>query len=1169
MAEELTIQQRTAVYNRGGSILVSAAAGSGKTKVLVDRILSYLTDPVDPANLDEFLIITYTKAAASELRGKIADKLTERIAQNPANKHLQKQMQRLYLTKISTVHSFCSDILREYAYKLDIPADFRMAEETECLQLQLRVIEQILDNAYDNIENDPDLRAFVDTQGLGRNDRLLPAIIIKVYNSAKCHLNPQKWLQWCLDSTDNQHHTDVGQTDWGKHLIDDLHLYLDLHVQALTNCLQMLSGAEGMEKVHALLSEDLMKLKALQACVTWDQLHTHGKITWTDFPRKYSDKELAAKVKAVRDTYKEDIKRKLLSFTNSSQQVFADLEQTGASARGLISMVNKFSQEYDKLKKSLRVMDFSDLEHKTLELLLGKSRSAATVAAKEISQRFRQIMVDEYQDSNEVQDAIFSVLTQDKHNCFMVGDVKQSIYQFRLADPKIFLHKYETYKNADEACDGEPRKVLLSNNFRSADQVISAVNDVFETCMSEKVGGLVYGEDERLWEGVPQEKQSEPEVELYGIEADEDTYEEESAFVAERICQLLDGNHTVRDKNGFRPITADDIVILLRSPGSVGADFCHALQERGIRYTMGGSSDLLQTEEVGVLHALLQTISNPLQDIPLCAVLSSRLFCFTADELAFIRQQHGASSFYKSLCACETPKAKAFLEQLADFRQHSRLYSTSQLIEYVFSKTSMDSIYASTEDGVERLANLQTFCQFAASVENTGEKDLEHFLEQLEALSEKGMVVTSDKKPPNCVTVMSIHKSKGLEFPVVFLCALSRKFNHQNAQEQVLCDAKLGIGLAYVDAQKGIRYPSVAKKAIANKIKSDGISEEMRVLYVAMTRAKDRLIMTYASNGLQKTLTDIALRMDISHRLLLTANVSCPGKWILQTAMRRTEAGELHNLGGRPECCSVSEVPWLIRTVNVKFTSDSEEQLSESNQSVDPEIIQNIGKYLDVTYDHTLAVKAPSKLTATQLKGRSKDQEVSQHTGYRTVTNHHFRKPSFVSPAKDAKAIGTAIHAFLEHIDYKKCTSVTDIEQELVRITEEGYLDTELASRISVSKIYQFFSSPVGKQLISAHKTLREFKFSILDNASKYFEGLSDEEVLLQGVVDCAFFDADGIVIIDFKTDRVNESTIDAVAKGYFPQVKAYARSLGKIYQMPVNHAYLYFFETDSFITVI
>jgi len=589
MAEKLTPQQQMAVDNRGGKLLVSAAAGSGKTKVLVDRLLKYIKDPYDPANIDDFLIITYTKAAAAELRSKIAAKLSEHIALDPENRHLQRQLQRLYLAKISTVHSFCSDILREYAYLLDISADFRVADENEVLQLRSRAMEDIMEAAYNAIGEDPDLQAFVDTQGLGRSDSLVPQIIEAVYDSAMCHISPEDWCERCVADTSVEAVSDPSETLWGRFLMEDLFNCLDDQIPAMARCADTAAGIPGLEKPAALLQNTVNQLIALRQSSTWEEVAARKNIDYGRllFPKKVDVPELTEPIKAVRTACKAAVEEKTKVFADSAEQILADLTQSAAAARGLMALVAAFSNQFSRLKRMRRVLDFSDLEHRTLDLLVGKRRSGTTAAAREIGNRFREIMVDEYQDSNGVQDAIFSSLTQQKNNLFMVGDVKQSIYQFRLADPEIFLKKYASYADAHSAEAGEGRKVLLSSNFRSGGGVIAGANHVFAACMTEAVGGIDYTEAEALREGVPHIRLNEPEVELYGIRVTEDTYAEEAAFVADRICQLTDGSHYVRQGDSLRPITLEDVVILLRSPGSVGGDFVAALEQRGIHCACG------------------------------------------------------------------------------------------------------------------------------------------------------------------------------------------------------------------------------------------------------------------------------------------------------------------------------------------------------------------------------------------------------------------------------------------------------------------------------------------------------------------------------------------------------------------------------------------------------
>jgi len=639
MAEKLTYAQQLAVDNRGGKLLVSAAAGSGKTKVLVDRLLKYINDPISPANVDDFLVITYTKAAAAELRGKIAAKLSEHIAADPGNRHLQRQMQRLYLTKISTVHAFCADILREFAYRIDISPDFRVGDENECTQLRFKAMDTVLDDAYTKLERLPEIRAFVDTQGLGRSDVLVPEIIERVYDSAMCHLDPQSWCDSCIETVQTEDLTDPLQTVWGRYLADELFACLDQQIAAMERCAAAVEGMQGMEKPAALLRGTMNQLQHLRQSSTWDEIVNRKQIDYGRlvFPKKTDDPAITEPVKAVRKACKDILDKKLKYFSDSAAQVMEDLNQSTAAAMGLMKLVSRFSESYTDLKKNRRILDFSDLEHRTLDLLLGKRRSGITAAAREIGQRFREIMVDEYQDSNRVQDAIFTALTAERQNLFMVGDVKQSIYQFRLADPSIFLEKYATYAEAEEASQQQGRKVLLSHNFRSCGSVIDAVNDVFRDCMSEAVGGLDYGDAEALREGIPHCDLGEPEVELHGIAVREDTYAEEAAFVAEQIAHLLSGNHYVRQADTLRPIGPEDIVILLRSPGSVGMEFQMALEQRGIPCVGSGGTDLLQTEEIGTLRSLLQLISNPRQDIPLVAALASPVFAFTADELAAVR----------------------------------------------------------------------------------------------------------------------------------------------------------------------------------------------------------------------------------------------------------------------------------------------------------------------------------------------------------------------------------------------------------------------------------------------------------------------------------------------------------------------------------------------------
>lgn len=1165
MADKLTPQQKEAVFNRGGKLLVSAAAGSGKTRVLVDRLMACLTDENDPANLDEFLIITYTKAAAAELRGKIAARLTERIAREPENHHLQKQTQRLFLTKISTVHGFCADILREYAYRLDIPADFRAADENECRELREMVLSDLLESAYAG--KDPLFHAFVDNQGLGRNDALVSQIVEKVYDSAKCHLDPGKWLRDCLEGEKTEQITDAAQTVWGRYLMEEMKDCLACQITVMEQCLYLAENGENMEKIAGNLKESLAQMKLLYQADTWDEVLEQKNIPFSRFPavRKNVDAELKDRIKAARDACKKGLEKVLSNFADPSRQVLADLEQTARSTAGLVALVEAFDRAYSRAKSRRRCLDFSDLEQKTLDLLLGKSRTSPTAAAGEIGSRFREILVDEYQDSNAVQDAIFSALSEKKQNCFMVGDVKQSIYQFRLADPDIFLKKYREYAPVEDARPGRGRKVLLSHNFRSGGEVVEAVNHVFQSCMSQRVGGLAYGEAEALREGMPHAPLPDCGVEFHAVDVREDTYGEEADFVAQRIQEMLNSPTLIRDGDGFRQVTAEDIVILLRSPGSAGAVFQRALEARGIRCGTGGGRDLLQAPEIAVLRSLLQTVYNPRLDIPLISTLASPVFGFTADELAEIRSGNRKGSVYDALLGSEMPRARAFAEMLGRLRKKAQRESLTKLLESCLNLTRLDSVYAAMAGGDTRQTNLQTFFSLAVDFESGGQRDLGQFLEHLTALEERGLL-SAGAEQAGAVTIMSIHKSKGLEFPVVFLANLSRTFNREDLRGQILCDKELGLGLSVTDNQRRIRYPSLAKTAIATKMAAQSLSEEMRVLYVALTRARDRLVMTYASRNLEKDIREIALRHDFADGTLLCREAGCPGDWVLKAAMERTEAGELLALGGKPMQTTVSAFPWKI-TVTAATDAAAAQGVAAHSQITLPEgVEEGLRRALAFRYSHMAATQAPSKQTATQRKGRQKDAEASEQAPPPRRLDRNWRQPAFADDTHRGTEYGNAIHAVMQYIRCDSCDSPEAVFREVKRLTEQGFLTQQQAGLVNCQAIARFFAGELGQRLQSGVSCIREFKFSILDDGSRYGEGLEEEQILLQGVVDCALLEGDGISVIDFKTDYVTEATLPAIVERYRPQVEVYGDALGRIFEMPVKGMYLYFFHTGKLV---
>jgi ATP-dependent helicase/nuclease subunit A len=582
---------------------------------------------------------------------------------------------------------------------------------------------------------------------------------------------------------------------------------------------------------------------------------------------------------------------------------------------------------------------------------------------------------------------------------------------------------------------------------------------------------------------------------------------------------------------------------------------------------MGNESDLLQAPEVETLRSFLQVIHNPSQDIPLIATLTSPVIGFTADELALIRGKNRYVCFYEALKQSDLIKAGEFITLLTALRQEARFLTVSQLIHRIFTVTGMLSIYGTMSDGDSQIRRLQSFCQVATDYEATGRKDLSSFLERLTTLEDKGLSIAGTA-PSGAVRIMSIHKSKGLEFPVVFLCGLSRNFNMTDSQKHVLCHKDLGFGLSYTNISQRVRFPTIAKRAIAAKICAESISEELRVLYVAMTRAKDRLIMTYAASKLENDLLELVNRLDMSNRELLTAHVNCPGTWVLMTALQRTEAGELFQISDRPECVRVQDQPWAVHVVQAHVSDKISVNNTQMSFTIDSQTIDKMRKGLSYSYPYTLATSVPSKLTATQLKGRVKDKEAAEFASVFQNRSYDFRQMRKKQGELTGTEYGNALHSAMQYLDFKMCCSEDSIRKDISRMLDARLITEKQANAVNVAKICKFFQNPIGQRLLNCEEVLREFKFSILENADKYYDHVSGEQILLQGVIDCAMIEDDGITVLDFKTDFITQTNLQDKISHYRIQINTYAEALSKIYEKPVLKKYIYFFSSDQLIRV-
>ena len=1175
MAEiRATPQQRAAAEDRGGALLVAAAAGSGKTKVLVDRLMGYLTDPTDPADLDEFLIITYTRAAASELRGKIAARIADALAAAPNDRHLQRQLTRVYLAQISTVHSFCQAVLRQYAAEADLPADFRVADEQQAAALRAQALRDVLSELYAQLGSEPDFAAMIDTLGYGRDDRRLLELAERSYDVMRCKVDPEAWMAECLRAYALPEGIAAEQTLWGAY-------YMNARRDALESTDAMLAQAEALCRAEAamepkclpLLQKNREIIRTLLTETTWDGCVEAGLPSF-GVMRMPKEAENAEQVKTLRDEAKQQLKTVQSYFYAPSARVVDDLRKTVPALRGLLTLLRRFDERFTQEKRRRHLLDFSDLEHCMIGLLTKKGSGQPTGAAKSLAQSYREILIDEYQDSNAVQERMFQAVSRGGKNLFMVGDVKQSIYRFRLADPSIFLSKYDAYPPLGEQAPGEPRKLLLSQNFRSRPEILEAANDVFSLVMKKEAGELDYTQDEALVPGAQFPASPGPKVELhclnYLVSDDErgDKTGAEAEFVAARVERLLQ-EATVTENGALRPARPSDIVILMRSPGMIAGVYQAALQKRGIACDVGADGDLMQTAEVEILFQLLQIIDNPHRDIPLAAAMASPVFGFTPEELALLRAQAQKADLYDCLQACPEPseKLRTFLSWLSRMRGESRRTPLPEFLNTVVQSSGLETVFAALPDGERRRGSLAAFASFVTAQAQTELRSLSELVQLLTQLQQRGAKLPAQDAPvrSDAVRIMTIHKSKGLEFPIVILADLARKMNLQDNAAAVLTDEALLIGGNVVDLASRSYYHGLARRAIIDRKTAQTVSEEMRVLYVAMTRAKEQLIMTSCAAHYDARLKKLLPRLSDPLGPWVSAAVRQPDEWILLAALCRTESGALFAACGPCAYSRVRRYPWLVTLQDVSPAAPAargaEAEAPRETQPLDREqVLESVG----FRYAYEAATKLPSKLTATQLKGRGLDLEAAEETPAQPEpARRPWRTPQFLQDRPlTGREKGSATHLFMQFVRYEACTTREGIRQELARLQTEKFLTPRQAEVVDKEKILALFSSELGKRILNAKALRREFKFSILTDAAAYDPAAAGEQIMLQGVVDCFWQEPDGIVILDFKTDYI-DGDLNQKAARYAPQLRAYAQALSRIYDRPVKTTILYFFSAS------
>lgn len=1186
MAErKWTPAQQNCIDARGGSVLVSAAAGSGKTSVLVERVIRRITDPQNPVDIDRLLIVTFTKAAAAEMKQRLSARLSDFIAADPENTRLQRQQMLLPTAAISTIDGFCTAFLREHFDACGISPRFSIVEGATATMLQNEALEETLEVFYAAAED-----GFLQLSDLlngRRDDSGVKTAILNTYNFIQAQAFPHRWLrQACSVPTD----LPLSDTVFGQYIRRFAADHLGFLAQMAAKSLKPLATLSEAAAYYDRLRADVAVLEHTALTVrdisnSWDTcISTIAAAIPDRLPSsKGIDKSYTEPIKAAWTTVREDLRKKILPlFGESEQQATLELAATAPKLSALCALTEAFDERYSAKKQQRQLLDFSDLEHLTLGLLCDEQTGLPTPLAKEAAAGYTEILVDEFQDTNAVQDTIFRMLNDPQNACFFVGDVKQSIYGFRQAMPEIFMAK----KAAFSPFDGKkyPAFITLGENFRSRKEVTGAVNFVFDQLMTPAFCGIDYQDGEGLIPANTTYPAADTDTEVLLLDspfAEKEVSADilEARLIAARIHELLTSGH-VTEKEQLRPVKYSDICILLRSRGSHAAAIAAELNRLGIPTSTDVGTAFFAATEVQTALALLRTVDNPLRDIALATLLLSPIGGFTADDLAAVRIHAKAATAEKrptlyaelllAVGADTTPAAlRGQIQRFLHTLQHQRRLAVSmtadQLLTRLFEETGMLSAAAAGSDGEQRVANLRELIKLARDFEQNGFRGTSAFVRYLDRLeTEKGDLSVAPRAAGegNAVSIMTIHGSKGLEFPIVFMAHLFGEFNREASRQSLLLHGTAGAALTGYDAKTMTAHRTVSQSGVLTATRYTSLAEELRVLYVAMTRAKEKLITVFVKKNLPARLQKLVAYLpegdtvDTPRMLAMTS----PGDWLLAAFLRHPDATLLRFMAAEPDVDTLAcETALLCREYLPDDLPDTAVQTqSETENSPDPALIQTLKERLSYTYPYAALSTVPVKVAASELAHKETDAAF-------VAT----RRPAFLSedgltPAER----GTAMHTFMQFADYT--AAAADAEKEADRLYENGFLTAPQRDALDLTRIRRFFESPLYTRMCAANTVQREYAFTVPLSVTAFDstlpDGLKNENMVVQGIADCLFEENGELVIVDYKTDRIKDPA--ALAALYKKQLDIYREALANILDKPVKETLLYSFHLGKVVKI-
>lgn len=1157
MAEvRFTESQQDAISARRGTVLVAAAAGSGKTAVLVQRAIERLTDQDHPTNADRLLIVTFTKAAAAEMRARLERRLHDMLRESPGDPHLRRQSILLSQAHIGTVDSFCAEMVREFFHLLDLSPDFKIVSDKQEEELINAAFTEVLSEAFEEGSVDSLADAFAGE----RDDRRLMEMVLTLYRFMQSHPFPERWLAEKV-AMYFPAQGEQGLSPWERVILEYAGETAAHCVGLLTRALEECREDEAVEKAYApALKKDREAFQAMEALVDagdWDGLSAaaHGFApARRGVLRGYEGDPLKDRLESFRDEVKRAGKELAKYLAADRAACAQETARTAPLVKSLQELTLRFSQRYTEKKRAGNFLDYSDLEHQAIRLFLDED-GTPTAAAREVSSRFDEIMIDEYQDINEVQDSLFRAVSHQGENLFMVGDVKQSIYGFRRAMPEIFLRARRSFQKYDRQRDQYPAAIVLDRNFRSRQEVTSTVNFVFSRLMTQAAGDVDYTGEERLvcGAGYPPKEGCDTELEFIARPSGVSGEEAEGAWIARRIRELVEGGFTVSDKEGERPASYGDFCILLRSANQYAHAYAQELQARGIPARASVAGGFFKAPEIGVMLSLLRVIDNPNQDIPLLTVLMSPLYGYSADDVARLRLESRDVPVYISLLrqAEGEDRASQVLRDIGQYRTVAATMPSDAFLNYLYDKTGYPDMVLSMEDGPGRLANLRLLERYARDYEGSGYHGVSGFVRFLDRLRQNDSDLQAAELSPqdrNAVTVMSIHKSKGLEFPVCIVAGCGRNFVSDQRAE-VLLHPELGLGVKLRDRKLSARFTTTAREAIALETARSSAAEELRVLYVALTRAKEKLILVGSWENPLRTAEKLAMELTEEGPGPYTVRRGKnAAQWLLLCALCHPDGAQLRRETGAPAGCVCREdyTPWKIDFSQYQPEQTQQEQVSQPQEDPDPALLQRLQEQVAFVYPHAQAVGIPAKVAASKL--------AAEQAGSREIT---LSRPAWLGEQGMTPAErGTALHAFMQFADF--AAALENPEQERDRMVSMALLTPEQGAAVDLARVEKFLQSPLGKRVLQSPQVEKERRFTAVIPASLAQPGTDapGEEVILQGAVDCTFLEGETLHIIDFKTDRVKD--MEELWDRYAAQLELYGFAMEEVSGRQVGELILY-----------